>query len=95
MSYSNEATATLTVAGTRFHLYKGPHGGHGASTIFTFVADSDQSGYSGDLMEFLYYLVDNEGVSSSLYLQSVGAGMEAFIGDNVRFQTSSYGMSVN
>ena len=95
MSYTNEAIATLTIAGTSFHLYKGPHGGHGASTIFTFVADSDQSSYSGNLLDFFYYLADNEGVSSGLYLQSIGAGMEAFTGSNVHFQTSAYTMSVD
>jgi xyloglucan-specific endo-beta-1,4-glucanase len=90
MSYTNEAIATLTIAGTSFHLYKGAHGGHGASAIFTFVADSELSSYSGNLLDFFYYLVDNEGVSSSLHLQSIGAGMEAFTGSNVNFQTSSY-----
>jgi hypothetical protein len=94
MSYTNEAIATLTIAGTSFHLYKGPHGGNGASTIFTFVADSEQSSYNGDLLGFFDYLVDNEGVSSSLHLQSIGAGMEAFTGSNVNFQTSTYTMSV-
>jgi xyloglucan-specific endo-beta-1,4-glucanase len=95
MSYTNEAIATFTIAGTSFHLYKGPHGGHGASTIFTFVADSEQSSYSGNLLEFIYYLVENEGVSPNLHLQSVGAGMEAFTGSDVKFQTSSYAMSIN
>jgi xyloglucan-specific endo-beta-1,4-glucanase len=93
MSYTSDAIATLTIAGTSFHLYKGPRGGHGASTIFTFVADSDRSSYSGDLLDFFQYLVDNAGVSSSLYLQSIGAGIEAFTGSNVVFRTTAYSMS--
>ena len=93
LSYTNDATARLTIAGTSFQLYKGPRGGHGASTIFTFVADSDQSSYSGDLLDFFQYLVDNEGVSSSVYLQSIGAGIEAFTGSAVTFQTAAYSVS--
>lgn len=95
MSYTANAIATLTIADTGFQLYEGGHGGHGASTIFTFVADSEQSSYSGDLLAFFDYLVDHEGVSSSLYLQTIGAGMEAFAGANVNFQTSAYTLSVD
>ena len=94
LSYSNEAIATLTIAGTGFQLYKGPHGGNGASTIFTFVADTVQSSYSGDMLAFFDYLVETQGVSSDLFLQSVGAGMEAFTGNNVNFLTTAYEFSV-
>ena len=38
-----QAIVTLSIAGTSFQLHKGPHGGHGASTTFTFVANSEQS----------------------------------------------------
>jgi xyloglucan-specific endo-beta-1,4-glucanase len=93
MSYTSDAIATLTIAGISFHLYKGPRGGHGASAIFTFVADSDQPSHSGDLLNFFQYLVDNAGVSSSLYLQSNGAGIEAFTGSSVVFRTTTYSMS--
>ena len=68
---------TLSIAGTSFQLHKGPHGGHGASTIFTFVANSEQSSYNGNLLDF-YYLVDN------------GTGMEAFTANNINFPTSKY-----
>lgn len=66
---------TLSIAGTSFQLYKGSHEGHGASTIFTFVANSEQSSYNGNLLDF-YYLVNN------------GTGMEAFTANNINFPAS-------
>jgi xyloglucan-specific endo-beta-1,4-glucanase len=36
-----QAIATLSIAGTSFQPYKGSHGGDSASTIFTFVANSE------------------------------------------------------
>ena len=72
-----QAIVTLSIAGTSFQLHKGPHGGHGASTIFTFVANSEQSSYNGNLLDF-YYLVDN------------GTGMKAFTANNINFPTNKY-----
>jgi hypothetical protein len=39
---------------------------------------------------FFHYLVDNEGVSSGLFLQSIGTGMEAFTANNINFLLVSY-----
>lgn len=83
-----QAIVILSIAGTSFQLHKGPHGGHGASTTFTFVANSEQSSYNGNLLNFFSYLVDNEGVSSGLFLQSIETGMEAFAANNINFPTS-------
>lgn len=96
MSYSMHPIATPTICGIGFDLYKGPHGGHGANAIYTFVASAGGIGghFSGDLMGFFDYLTENEGIDGSQYLQSVGAGMEAFTGSEVTFTTEGYSISV-
>lgn len=94
MSYTNSPITSITIGGTTFDLYKGPRGGHGAWAIYTFVAQSIQSDYSGDLMDFFNYLTEKEGISDTQYLQSIGAGMEAFTGSNVQF-TSAISLDVD
>lgn len=66
--------ATTTIDGHSFNLYKGPNGD---TTVFSFVAASEITSFSGDVKAFFTYLVDDEGLSSSQYLTSVGAGTEA------------------
>jgi xyloglucan-specific endo-beta-1,4-glucanase len=70
---ANGATpvASPTIANTTWNLYKGPNG---STTVFSFVADSEVPDFSGDIMDFFDYLTENEGLSSSQYLTSVGAG---------------------
>jgi len=53
MSYTNRQWGHSSIADTSFRLYKGPYGGHGASTIVTFVANSEQPSYNGNLLDFL------------------------------------------
>lgn len=63
--------ATPTLAGHDWKLYKGPNGD---TTVFSFIADSEITSFSGDIKTFLHYLVENEGLSNKQYLTSIGAG---------------------
>ena len=74
---ANGATpvATPTVAGSKWKLFKGPNG---STTVFSFVAEQQITDFNGDLMAFFKYLESNEGMSSSQYLTSIGAGTEPF-----------------
>ena len=63
--------ASPTIAGHSWKLYKGPNG---STTVFSFVASSETTDFSGDIKDFFDYLTSNEGLSSSQYLTSVGAG---------------------
>ena len=63
--------ASPTIAGTSWKLYKGPNG---STAVFSFLADSEVTDFSGDLMEFFNYLISDEGLSGSQYLVSAGAG---------------------
>jgi len=75
ISSTGKVVATPTIAGHKWNLYEGPNG---ATTVYSFVAASEVTGFKGDLKAFLQYLVQNEGLSAEQYLTSVGAGTEPF-----------------
>jgi xyloglucan-specific endo-beta-1,4-glucanase len=77
ISSTGSAVATVTVGGTSFKLYSGPNGD---TTVYSFVASSEATSFSGDLLDFFTYLIDNEGFSSSQYLTTLEAGTEPFTG---------------
>lgn len=77
ISSTGSAVATPTINGATWKLYKGTNGD---TTVFSFVADDEQTAWDGDMMDFFTYLIDDEGVSKSLYVTSIGAGSEPFTG---------------
>ncbi|KAK5717401.1 hypothetical protein LTR15_009295 [Elasticomyces elasticus] len=87
------AVASTTVAGDTFDLYKGTNGVQTAT--YSFVATENITSFSGDVNEFLTYLVDSQSFDSSQYLVSIGAGTEAFTGSNAVFTTSSYSIAID
>ncbi|KAE8352944.1 putative xyloglucan-specific endo-beta-1,4-glucanase A [Aspergillus coremiiformis] len=91
ISSTGSPIATPTVAGKTWSLFKGPNG---QMTVFSFVASSPIEDFSGDLNEFLKYLQKDQGMPSSQYLTHVQAGTEPFSGNNAKFTTSSYSVSV-
>ena len=92
ISSTGSPIATPTIGGHSFKLYSGPNG---SMTVYSFVATSEITSFSGDLVDFFDYLESNEGVSAtSNYLQSVGAGTEPFTGSNAVFTTSAYSITV-
>lgn len=91
ISSTGSAIATTTIAGSSFSLYSGTNGD---TTVYSFVAESEIESFSGDLMDFFTYLVDNEGVSDSKYITQLQAGTEPFTGTDCVFTTSSYSISV-
>ena len=91
ISSTGSPIATPNIGGTTFKLYKGPNG---STTVFSFVASSEITNFSGDLMNFFNYLVTSQGVSSSQYLQSIGAGTEPFTGSNAVLTTTKYSAQV-
>ncbi|KAJ0106979.1 glycoside hydrolase family 12 protein [Diaporthe amygdali] len=83
--------ATTTIAGHTWKLYSGPNGD---TTVYSFVADSTITSFSGDLNLFFKYLTSSQGVSTSMYITSLQAGTEPFTGSNAVMTTSSYTISV-
>ena len=91
ISSTGSTIATPTINGITWNLYSGPNGD---TTVYSFVAQSTTESFSGDLMDFFTYLIDNEGVSDSLYLTTVEAGTEPFTGSDAKLTVSSYSVSI-
>ncbi|KAH8702461.1 endoglucanase [Talaromyces proteolyticus] len=92
ISSSGSPITSPTIGGVTWNLYSGPNG---ATTVYSFVATSQQTNFSGDIHNFLEYLVENEGLSSSQYLLSIQAGTEPFTGSGATLSTSAYTVSVS
>ncbi|VUC30547.1 unnamed protein product [Clonostachys rosea] len=63
--------------------------------VFSFVAEPAQNKFSGDLNDFIKYLTQSQGYSSSQCLYSIGAGTEPFVGSNAKFTTTGYSVSLS
>jgi xyloglucan-specific endo-beta-1,4-glucanase len=83
--------ASPSIDGITWNLYKGPN----TWTVFSFVATSEQTNFSGDVMNFFNYLIDNQGLPSNYYLQVIQAGTEAFTGSGAEFTVSPLTLSLN
>lgn len=94
ISSTGAAVATPDIAGASWELYDGYNGD---MHVFSFVAAgaAGVEDFSGDLMDFLSYLVENEGMPSSQYLLSIGAGSEPFTGTSAVFSVASYSCGVS
>ncbi|ORY59949.1 endoglucanase A precursor [Pseudomassariella vexata] len=92
ISSSGSAIATVTIEGVSWSLYKGVNG---QMTVFSFVASSQQTSFSGDINSFVKYLTGNQGMPTSQYLLSAGAGTEPFTGSNAVLKTSAYSFSLS
>ncbi|KAH7492447.1 Inactive glycoside hydrolase XLP1 [Phytophthora ramorum] len=92
ISSTGSAVATTTIADTEWSLYSGANGD---TTVYSFVASDTVKSFSGDLMDFFTYLIDNESFSTSQYLNTVQAGTEPFTGTDVTLTVSSFSAVVN
>ncbi|TRX97319.1 hypothetical protein FHL15_001597 [Xylaria flabelliformis] len=92
ISSSGSPVATPNIAGVSWKLYDGYNGN---MHVFSFVASSQVTSFSGDLKAFLSYLTSNQGMSTSQYVTSIGAGTEPFVGSNAVLTTTAYSISVN
>lgn len=92
ISSSGSPVATPSLAGVSWKLYDGWNGN---MHVFSFVASSTVTSFSGDLKTFLAYLNSNHGMSTSQYVTSLGAGTEPFVGSNAVMTTSAYSAVIN
>jgi len=85
-------TSGISLAGHTWNLWSGTTE---TWTTMSFVsADGDITSFSTDLTPFFQYLVDNQGVSSSQYIQAIQTGTEAFTG-TANLVTSSFSVSLS
>jgi xyloglucan-specific endo-beta-1,4-glucanase len=92
ISSSGSPIASPTIGGYTWKLYSGPNG---ATTVYSFVAQSQITNFSGDLRAFYTYLINSQGFSASQYITGIGAGTEPFTGSNAVLSVSSYSVSIN
>ncbi|KAI0420389.1 family 12 glycosyl hydrolase [Xylaria grammica] len=92
ISSTGSPVANPTIAGVSWKLFDGYNGD---MHVFSFVAASQVTSFSGDLKDFLSYLASNQGLSTSQYVTSLGAGTEPFVGSNAVLTTTAYEISVN
>ncbi|KAF4540151.1 Xyloglucan-specific endo-beta- -glucanase a protein [Lasiodiplodia theobromae] len=92
ISSTGSKIATTTLGGVSFDLYKGPNG---QMTVFSFVASSEAQSFSADLMDFVDYLTTNQGLPTSQYIKSIGAGTEPFSGNDAVLTTSAFSVSMS
>jgi hypothetical protein len=85
---------TPTIGGHAWNLFSGPNG---ATTVYSFVAQSEITSFSGDLKLFLTYLttLGNAAFTTSQYVLSIGAGTEPFVGTNAVLSVSAYSCVFN
>ncbi len=87
------SVATVTMAGIKWNV---DHGSNGANKVFSFLTENGKSlqTFSGDIVVFLKYLTSSQGLASSQYLVSAGAGTEATSGSNCKFTVSGYSLVI-
>ncbi|CAD6571725.1 MAG: hypothetical protein ASARMPREDX12_007004 [Alectoria sarmentosa] len=89
--YPPTPTASPTIGDYTFNLVIGTEG---SSTVYSFVAVSNITNFSGNLINFYSYLETNQGLPSDYYVQSIAAGTEVFTGSDAELSTSSYTISM-
>lgn len=92
ISSTGSAVADVTIGSVTWNLFSGANG---ATTVHSFVAQSAQQEWTGDMMDFFTYLIENEGVPDTHYLTSIGAGTEPFTGTDAIFSSSAFSISVS
>ncbi|KAI7220634.1 hypothetical protein KC333_g2238 [Hortaea werneckii] len=88
--------ASPIINGVQFDL---AYGLNGNVKVYSFVArNRAATSFSGDFLNFYKYLQQNyatNGFNSNLYLQAFQAGTEVFTGNNAKFDTTAYSVSIN
>ncbi|APA07889.1 hypothetical protein SS1G_00501 [Sclerotinia sclerotiorum 1980 UF-70] len=92
ISATGKPVATVTIAGVSWKLYTGLNG---STTVHSFVAASSVTNFSGDLKEFLTYLVTYQKYPATQLLTTIQAGTEPFTGSKAVFSTSAYSVSLS
>ncbi|KAH7919406.1 glycoside hydrolase family 12 protein [Leucogyrophana mollusca] len=86
------ATSDVSLAGYTWDIWTGPNSNW--ETISFVSQDGNINDFNVDLNDFFQYLISDEGVDSSLYLQSIESGTEPFTG-TAELMINSYSVSVS
>lgn len=91
ISSTGQAIATTKIGSHSWKIFKGTNG---AVQVFSFVATSTITSFSGDLNMFFKYLISSQGVPNSMWITSLQGGTEPFTGDSAVMTTTAYSMTV-
>ncbi|RDB30199.1 Xyloglucan-specific endo-beta-1,4-glucanase A [Hypsizygus marmoreus] len=87
----SQITSGISVAGHTWNLWRGPNANW---QVLSFVsAQGDIKNFNADLNEFFKYIIANQGVAPTQFIQSIQAGTEPFVG-TANLVTSSYSVSI-
>ncbi|KAG6896172.1 hypothetical protein C0992_009866 [Termitomyces sp. T32_za158] len=87
----SQIASGVSVAGHTWNLWRGPNTNW---QVISFVsASGDITSFSADLKEFFNYLVANQGVAATQYVQAIQSGTEPFTGSAV-LVTNNYSVSL-
>ncbi|KAL0632676.1 hypothetical protein Q9L58_008435 [Maublancomyces gigas] len=93
ISSTGSPIATVTIAGISWRLYQGFNG---SMNVFSFVAASNPiTSFTGDAKLFLTYLVSNQGLPNSYFVNTIQCGTEPFIGSSAKLTVSAFSVVVN
>ncbi|KAL5477013.1 hypothetical protein ACEPAI_3200 [Sanghuangporus weigelae] len=83
--------SAVSLAGHNWDLWRGPN--QNWEVLSFVILDGDEQAFNADLNEFIRYLIENQGMSSSQYLHSIQAGTEPFTG-YADLLTESYSVAI-
>lgn len=87
----SQITSGTSIAGHTWNIWKGPNTNW---EVISFVSSTgDITNFNVDLNAFFTYLINNQGVAASQYVQAIQAGTEPFTGNAV-LVTDSYSVSI-
>ncbi|KAL4785364.1 concanavalin A-like lectin/glucanase domain-containing protein [Aspergillus varians] len=92
ISSTGSSIASVKLGGVSWNLW---YGLNGNMKVYSFVASSTTQSFSADIIDFVNYLVDSEGLPSSQYLTHVQAGTEPFVGSDASFAVSAFSVEVS
>ncbi|PPQ92147.1 hypothetical protein CVT25_008772 [Psilocybe cyanescens] len=82
----------ITIAGHTWNLWSGPNSNW---HVYSFVsATGDINNFSVDLNGFFQYLIQNQGVAGTQYIQAIQSGTEPFTG-SANLVISDFSVSIN
>ncbi|KAI0260169.1 endocellulase [Gloeopeniophorella convolvens] len=88
----SQITTATPVGGHTWNLWKGPNANW---EVFSFVSSTGNiNNFQADLKDFFDYLVSEQGVASTQYVQAIQTGTEAFTG-SASLSIDSFSVSLN
>ncbi|KAG7091159.1 hypothetical protein E1B28_010212 [Marasmius oreades] len=85
-------TRGISLAGHTWDLWRGPN--QNWQVLSFVIQDGEATNFNVDLNEFFKYIIANQGVAPTQYIQSIQAGTEPFTGSAV-LVTSNYSVAIN